>query len=81
MKPNLEKEGQTPHFANYAQDVTSDPGSFTPLGHWQSLLYKYFYGSTDLLEAMVKKVAVFKANRNCFSEHSKLHYRLSYSIL
>jgi hypothetical protein len=35
--------------------------SFTPPGHWQSLLDKNFDGSTDLLETIVqRKVAVFK---------------------
>jgi hypothetical protein len=47
--------------------LLQNPGSFTPLGHWQYLLDKICYGSTDLLEAMVKrKMAVFKTKQNAF---------------
>ena len=63
----MEKGVQTPHITNYAQEVTSDSGIFTSLGHWQSLLDKNCYGSTDLLQAMVKrKVAVFKTKESAF---------------
>jgi hypothetical protein len=56
----MEKGVQTPHITNYAQQVTSDSGSFIPLGQWQSLLDKNVHGSTDSPEAMVKRqVAVF----------------------
>ena len=67
MKTYMEKGVQNPHITKYAQEVTSDSGSFTSLGHWQSFLDKNFYGSTDLLEAMVKrKVAVFETYESTF---------------
>ena len=55
METYVEKGGQAPHITNYTQEVTSDSGSFTQFEQWQSLLDKNFYGSTDMMEAMVKK--------------------------
>jgi len=63
----MEKGVQTPDIINYAQEAISDSGSFIPLGHSQSLMDTNFYGSTDLLEAMVKrKFAVFKTKESAF---------------